>query len=544
MSNRISFSAIAAMAALSMVSLMACSDENPDITNVPEESGLSSSSTPSVEPESSSSSGLELSSSSAPLIESESSSSGGVVNLCEPLTEGAITRFWVKDEGDRLKDACSEPLTVIGDDIYAEDCNAKNDGRVLSLWSGNPKYGYMTYYKCQKDSWVKGDISLTCDTAGVAVGDTCVKQYSINIFLAGMYPTGTVVSFVYKGDGVWAKVEAENADGDSVQVYIEGVAYSFPACNAEREGTVEKLFVGNPKYGSDQYFKCEQGSWNMKSAIDIECNQANAKIGDVCSIDYFGYLSLGGPIRLSCYVYTENGWTYKGYDDWYDPTYAGTCEELLNAPDLEKECTDGESAERTVDDKVYHYTCSSGEWQIHDIERPVIADTAEVSACPAESEGMYETVLDTIAVYGDGNIMEWTSYYHCESGKWVKSDCRDPLDACTADNEGEMKNVVCSQQPGNPKAPRTEWDFVCKNKKWEKMSAEESKVAQINARCTKDDTKIGDICSIVSGGNVAFGIMPNVLNCYVYTEEGWVAKGSAVMSENTSCEDILNPPAE
>ena len=524
MSNRISFSAIAAMAALSMVSLMACSDENPDITNVPEESGLSSGSTPSVEP--------------------ESSSSGGVVNLCEPLTEGAITRFWVKDEGDRLKDACSEPLTVIGDDIYAEDCNAKNDGRVLSLWSGNPKYGYMTYYKCQKDSWVKGDISLTCDTAGVAVGDTCVKQYSINIFLAGMYPTGTVVSFVYKGDGVWAKVEAENADGDSVQVYIEGVAYSFPACNAEREGTVEKLFVGNPKYGSDQYFKCEQGSWNMKSAIDIECNQANAKIGDVCSIDYFGYLSLGGPIRLSCYVYTENGWTYKGYDDWYDPTYAGTCEELLNAPDLEKECTDGESAERTVDDKVYHYTCSSGEWQIHDIERPVIADTAEVSACPAESEGMYETVLDTIAVYGDGNIMEWTSYYHCESGKWVKSDCRDPLDACTADNEGEMKNVVCSQQPGNPKAPRTEWDFVCKNKKWEKMSAEESKVTQINARCTKDDTKIGDICSIVSGGNVAFGIMPNVLNCYVYTEEGWVAKGSAVMSENTSCEDILNPPAE
>ena len=217
MSNRISFSAIAAMAALSMVSLTACSDENSDITGASGESALSSSSTP--------------------LIESESSSSGGVVNLCEPLTEGAITRFWVKDEGDRLKDACSEPLTVIGDDIYAEDCNAKNDGRVLSLWNGNLKYGYMTHYKCQKDSWVKGDISLTCDTAGVAVGDTCVKQYSINIFLAGMYPTGAVVSFVYKGDGVWAKVETEDADGDSVQVYIEGVAYSFPACNgARRDG--------------------------------------------------------------------------------------------------------------------------------------------------------------------------------------------------------------------------------------------------------------------------------------------------------------------
>ena len=90
-------------------------------------------------------------------------------------------------------------------------------------------------------------------------------------------------------------IESESSSGesgDSVQVYIEGVAYSFPACNAEREGTVEKLFVGNPKYGSDQYFKCEQGSWNMKSAIDIECNQANAKIGDIWRPNSFELLCL------------------------------------------------------------------------------------------------------------------------------------------------------------------------------------------------------------------------------------------------------------
>ena len=54
MFNRNHVCAIAAMAAISMISLTACSDENPDITNVPEESELSGSSTPSVEPESSS----------------------------------------------------------------------------------------------------------------------------------------------------------------------------------------------------------------------------------------------------------------------------------------------------------------------------------------------------------------------------------------------------------------------------------------------------------------------------------------------------------
>ena len=199
MFNRISFSAIAAMAALSMVSLTACGDENTT--------------SPLIE-QPSSSSELELSSSSAPLIELSSSSgeSGDSVQVelkCDYVTKGAKTRFLVEQSGEVLKDVCSEPIPVIGDEVYAEDCNVENDGRVLSLWSGNSKYGHMSYYKCQKDSWVKGDISLTCDTAGVAVGDTCVKQNSINIFQAGMNPTGEIVSFVYKGNGVWTKVETE-----------------------------------------------------------------------------------------------------------------------------------------------------------------------------------------------------------------------------------------------------------------------------------------------------------------------------------------------
>ena len=329
---------------------------------------------------------------------------------------------------------------------------------------------------------------------------------------------------------------------DSMKVHIDGGIYSFPACNAEREGTVQKLFIGNPKYGSKRSFKCEQGSWNEVEAggIDDACAKSDVKIGDVCPVEYLGYVSMGGPIRLSCYVYTENGWTKKGADDFYDENQKSSCEEVLNAPKIETECTDGERAEKTIDDKVYHYTCSSGEWQVTDVELPVITVPLEESVCPAE--GVYETVLDTLAVYDNGNVMEWTSYYHCESGAWVKTDCRDPLDACTADNEGEMKNVVCSQQPGNPKAAKTEWDFVCKDKKWEKMSAEESKTARINAQCTTADTKIGDVCSIISGGNVSFGIMPTTLNCYVYTEEGWVSKANGGTS--TTCEELLNASAD
>ena len=351
-------------------------------------------------------------------------------------------------------------------------------------------------------------------------------------------------------------VVSPGESGDTVQVHIDGGIYSFPACNAEREGTVQKLFIGNPKYGSKRSFKCEQGSWNEDEAggIDDACAKSDVKIGDVCPVEYLGYVSMGGPIRLSCYVYTENGWTKKGADDFYDENQKSSCEEVLNAPKIETECTDGERAEKTIDDKVYHYTCSSGEWQIHDIERPVIADTAEVSACPAESEGMYETVLDTIAVYYDGKVMEWTSYYHCESGKWVKSDCRDPLDACAGNNEGEYQDVVCSSNPGNPKASKTTWTFKCMDNKWKKLSDEEVRQlkaekdsAEVEGICNeqnKPEPKLGDVCSISrQGGNTTFGIVYTTLVCYVYTEDGWVAKWWGTPSEK-SCEELLNAPAD
>ena len=352
-------------------------------------------------------------------------------------------------------------------------------------------------------------------------------------------------------------VVSPGESGDTVQVHIDGGIYSFPACNAEREGTVQKLFIGNLKYGSNRSFKCEQGSWNEveTGSIDDACAKSDVKIGDVCPVEYLGYVSMGGPIRLSCYVYTENGWTKKGADDFYDENQKSSCEEVLNAPKIETECTDGERAEKTIDDKVYHYTCSSGEWQIHDIERPVIADTAEVSACPAESEGMYETVLDTVTVYPDGQVWDRDVYYHCESGEWVETECRDPLEACAGNNEGEYQDVVCSSNPGNPKASKTTWTFKCANNKWEKLSDEEKRQLEFEREMVKADAtcneqyqpepKLGDVCSITKqGGNVSFGIVIYTLVCYVYTEEGWVAKGSAVMSENTSCEDILNPPAE
>lgn len=111
------------------------------------------------------------------------------------------------DEKDIPPDTKIPYVSLEGDKAIwkLNKCTAENDGVVQSAWDGNPKYGAMCYYKCQGGSWVQGDISLTCDTEGVQVGDTCVTHPSQNIFQAGMNPEAGDLVFVYKGDGVWER---------------------------------------------------------------------------------------------------------------------------------------------------------------------------------------------------------------------------------------------------------------------------------------------------------------------------------------------------
>ena len=145
----------------------------------------------------------------------------------------------------------------------------------------------------------------------------------------------------------------------------------------------------------------------------------------------------------------------------------------------------------------------------------------------------------------------WGVYdnYHCESGEWVKSECRDPQESCSSENDGVVQEVVCSIRPESPKSPKTTWTFRCKDNKWEKLSDEEKrqldaekKMAEVEIICNdqiKPEAKLGDVCSITEqGGNVSFGIIIYTLYCYVYTDEGWALMWSGTPSEN-GCDDIL-----
>ena len=138
MFNRNHVCAIAAVAAFSMLSLTACSDENLDITNVPEESELSSSSTPSVEPESSSSSERELSSSSVHSIvpkssssETEQSSSSAPSIESSSSSEKSSSSSEKSPDSD-LIEADVKCNAIKPNPVDGDECSYKNDGGYLS----------------------------------------------------------------------------------------------------------------------------------------------------------------------------------------------------------------------------------------------------------------------------------------------------------------------------------------------------------------------------------------------------------------------------
>ncbi len=160
----------ASLALAASMALVACGDDSSSAD--PDETPTSSSE--ETGPESSSSEGTDLS----------CNISLGLVEGCESLVE--------------------------------EECTAQNEGEVKEVWVGNPKYGHNTYNRCERGSWVQGDISLTCDTAGVQVGDTCKKYGSVNIFQAGMNPSAPEYVFVYAGDGAWEQVNQTQADSVAV----------------------------------------------------------------------------------------------------------------------------------------------------------------------------------------------------------------------------------------------------------------------------------------------------------------------------------------
>ena len=71
----------------------------------------------------------------------------------------------------------------------------EKEGMVKRIWEGNPKYGSAWTYRCENGEWMPRNLRVTCDTAGVQVGDICRKDDVASVVFDVIPSKGDTVSY-------------------------------------------------------------------------------------------------------------------------------------------------------------------------------------------------------------------------------------------------------------------------------------------------------------------------------------------------------------
>lgn len=269
-------SSVVAIAFVAAIPFIACSDsnstsafgENPQayFEPAPESSSLA------VDAEKSGSSSLTIPESSSAIPESSSavqSSSSDVVSL-----------------------------------VNGNKCTAENEGVVDTMWVENIKYGYLGYFRCEKEAWIEKEVSVTCDTTGAKAGDVCTRIKKVGFF--GGHESRIV--YIYKGNDEWD--------------YFDGLEKMTKECNAANEGLKEKLTYHSVDTNDiTVFFVCSHGEWKNTTEAYYECMTEKTALGDTCSIEsngevqYYRYLFDDGYNSgwAECTFDLEHGYCTKDY---------------------------------------------------------------------------------------------------------------------------------------------------------------------------------------------------------------------------------------
>ncbi|MBO7550580.1 MAG: hypothetical protein J6T62_03535 [Fibrobacter sp.] len=335
-------------------------------------------------------------------------------------------------------------------------CNADNEGLVDSVWSGNPKYGYMMYYRCEAGSWVEREQWVTCDTAGVPVGAFCRKKDNVGFF--NQLPWTGV--YVYEGEGAWMHLLDFRANGDT-NVY-EGLSKMTKDCSSKNKWDKEKIVYGEETDDITLYYMCADSGWTEIDEAGYHCTTESTDVGDTCSFvsgdstqhyifmytDYYQLRSYYGNIWVKSVVDPELGYCpqvamepkyaqkdgkfyYCNYGKWQmagfvphqetDSRKEGLTDEEYDILDLPKEASVGDREGGLLEDcysndeydycmpKNYYQYRDNGTWtKEKSWERATDPRFQSAPVCTAEREGV-ETVIPP-APNEPGRI------YRCVSG--------------------------------------------------------------------------------------------------------------------------------
>ena len=321
-------------------------------------------------------------------------------------------------------------------------CNAENEGLVDSVVyvATNPKYerDYTEYYRCEQGAWNEANESVTCDTAGVSLGDVCEIRGSC---------------YKYLGDGAW--------DGIKCLDLLE------KECNAENKGAKEKIVYTN----GEDYYVCfnkskvddeKNYSWS-NDKIEYECFTDTTDFGDICSVN------VSGETKYFQYQYND----YLGIGEWNEGGYdskLGFCHDDYDEIEFEDAVSGSLISEA---DGKYFY-CDHGAWLPAHIVPQQYSDSRK--------EGLTDEEYDVLNLPKEANVgdrvggllekcfnsessTETTGTYFClhqnyyryrEDGAWTLETWDDIIDDpsfdapdCTPETEGmEWSIPPTSDEPG------------------------------------------------------------------------------------------------
>lgn len=122
-------------------------------------------------------------------------------------------------------------------------------------------------------------------------------------------------------------------------------------------------------------------------------------------------------------------------------------------------------------------------------------------------EGSYKTVKSD-------KVGGTDEYYRCTEGTWQPSEYRDPVESCTAENEGVVDTFTVYSGRFH-----TDYYFICNDGVWKETGKPAG--PSVSEQCTKEDTKVGDTCVVYrpSENEGSLGLAGTSVK-YVYTEAG------------------------
>lgn len=218
----------------------------------------------------------------------------------------------------------------------------------------------------------------------------------------------------------------------------------------ESEGEVKTGWSGNnPKYGSDIFYRCEQGTWIERGAW-VKCDTAGVAVGSICREET---RTTSGMTVIYTQVYT-----YEGDGEWtllLETSNAGHRHNYGGLAKMTKKCTsENEGAKEKLvygiepDVITLYYQCANGEWtEISEAdyhcttEKTVAGDTCSFESGDSTLHYMFmyvgyyqnesyhkniwvESTVDPEFGYCPQAYTEPTyiqkdgKFYYCNGGKW------------------------------------------------------------------------------------------------------------------------------